>query len=169
MCSPDPEALLNMPWLNNTVSVLNFISLLLSDFKLTTFTLLIAPFVQFVYQISQKKSQYLWNKHITAWEMLCTIFIHLLIRIRKRMSEHSKQVSFLILILILLLYYSSKAKNTHLLQVSVRNFKKVKSKNWENLVYYKANSYLKTKWLIKEFLKCIVLILGFKQLSFLRL
>ena len=35
MCSP--EALLNMLWLNNTVSVLNFIGLLLSDFKLTTF------------------------------------------------------------------------------------------------------------------------------------
>ena len=85
------------------------------------------------------------------------------------MSEHSERVSFLILILILLLYYSSTDKNTHLLQVSARNFKKVKSKNWENLVYYKANSYLKTKWLIKEFLKCIVLILGFKQLSFLRL
>ena len=38
--------------------------------------------------------------------------------------------------------YSSKDKNTYLLlQVSVRNFKKVKS----NLVYYIANSYIKTK------------------------
>ena len=40
MCSP--EALLKMLWLNNTVqyrdlSVLNFIGLLLSNFKLTTF------------------------------------------------------------------------------------------------------------------------------------
>ena len=32
-----------------------------------------------------------------------------------------------------------------------------------------ANSYLKTKRLIKEFLKRIVLILGLKQVSFLRL
>ena len=33
------------------------------------------------------------------------------------------------------------------------------------VVYYKANSYLKTKRLIKEFLKRIVLILGLKQVS----
>ena len=33
------------------------------------------------------------------------------------------------------------------------------------LVYYKANWYLKTKRLIKEFLKRIVLILGLKQVS----
>ena len=33
------------------------------------------------------------------------------------------------------------------------------------LVYYKANWYLKTKRLIKEFLKRIELILGLKQVS----
>ena len=37
------------------------------------------------------------------------------------------------------------------------------------MVYYIANSYLKTKRLIKEFLKRIVLILGSKQVSLLTL
>ena len=41
---------------------------------------------------------------------------------------------------------------------SSKKCKKVNSKN-PNLEYYKANSYLKNKQLIKEFLKCIVLIL----------
>ena len=64
----------------------------------------------------------------------------------------------------------SKDKNTYpFLQVSVRCFKRVKSKNLKNVVYYIANLYLKTKRLIKEFLKRIVLILGLKQVSFLRL
>ena len=39
-----------------------------------------------------KKSQYLWNKHITAWKMLCTIFIHSLFRIRNSL------VRFLVLL-----------------------------------------------------------------------
>ena len=35
--------------------------------------------------------------------------------------------------------------------------------------YYKATSYLKIKWLIKEFLKRMVLILGLRQVLFLKL
>ena len=41
---------------------------------------------------------------------------------------------------------------------SSKKCKKVKSKN-QNLECYKANSYLKSKRFIKEFLRCIVLIL----------
>ena len=63
----------------------------------------------------------------------------------------------------------SKDKNKYLLlQVSVRYLKKVKVRIKKNVVYYIGNSYLNTKRLIKEFLKRIVLILGLKQVSFLR-
>ena len=45
-----------------------------------------------------KKSQYLWNKHIAAWKMLCTIFIHSLFRIRKLTRSLRSLVRFLILL-----------------------------------------------------------------------
>ena len=48
--------------------------------------------------IVRKKSQYLWNKHITAWKMLCTIFIHSLFRIRKLTGSLNSLVRFLILL-----------------------------------------------------------------------
>ena len=59
--------------------------------------------------------------------------------------------------------YSSKDKNAYLLSFVTSKckkfLKKLKSKNFSNLVHYIANSYLKTKRLINEFLKRIVLIL----------
>ena len=45
-----------------------------------------------------KKSQYLWNKHIKAWKMLCRIFIHSLFRIRKLTRSLRSLVRFLILL-----------------------------------------------------------------------
>ena len=45
-----------------------------------------------------KKSQYLWNKHITAWKMLCTIFIQSLFRIRQLTRSLRSLVRFLILL-----------------------------------------------------------------------
>ena len=65
-------------------------------FKLL-FTLFIAPFVLFAYQRQHEKSQHLWNKHIIAWKMLCTIFIHSLMRIRKLTRSLRLLVRFLIL------------------------------------------------------------------------
>ena len=60
------------------------------------FALFIASFVRNKFSVcyTKKKSQYLWNKHITAWKMLYTISIHSLIPIRKLLRSLN---SFLIL------------------------------------------------------------------------
>ena len=50
-----------------------------------------------------------------------------------------------------------------------KKFQKGKTVRIKNLVYYIANSCLKNKRSIKEFLKRMVLILRLKQVSFLRL
>jgi len=65
----------------------------------------------------------LWNKHITAWKMLCTIFFHSLFRIRKLTRSLPSLVRFLILLnswikivthifheVISILFYSVKLK-----------------------------------------------------------